>query len=104
MTDYGVVFCTVPSREEGKKIARTLVEERLAACVNIVPGLSSVYEWEGKLCEDDELLLVIKTRQERFHALESRLRELHSYDVPEILLLPVEAGSEPYLDWLSRST
>ena len=102
MTEDGtlVVLSTVASREEGTHIARTLVEERLAACVNVVPGLTSFFFWEGRLQEDTEVLLLVKTRRARYAELEARLRSLHSYSTPEILALAVEAGSPAYLAWV----
>ncbi|AEB11764.1 divalent-cation tolerance protein CutA [Marinithermus hydrothermalis] len=99
-----VVLVTVPNEETAKTLARTLVEERLAACVNIVPGLTSVYRWEGKVVEDAELLLVIKTTEARFAALEARVRALHPYTVPEVIALPIQAGARPYLEWLAAET
>ena len=104
MTDHIVVLVTVAGVEEARTIARSLVTERLAACVNVVPGLVSFYVWKGEVSEDPEILLVMKTRRELFSALEARIRELHPYEVPEVIALPVEAGSAPYLAWLSEST
>lgn len=98
-----VVLCTVPGEEIAKKIAHVLVQESLAACVNIVPGLTSVYSWEGQMVEDSELLLLIKTRQERYPALEQRIRQLHPYQVPEVIALPIQQGSPQYLEWLASS-
>jgi periplasmic divalent cation tolerance protein len=98
-----VVLTTVASAEEGTRIARTLVDERLAACVNLVNGVRSFFFWEGRLQEEDEVLLLVKTRRERYGELESRLRSLHSYTVPEILALPVEAGSPAYVAWVRES-
>jgi periplasmic divalent cation tolerance protein len=100
MTDVLVVLVTVPSRDKGEEIAGHLVEEHVAACVNILGPVSSVYRWQGEVCADDEHLLVIKTTRERYPSLEERVRALHSYDVPEVLALPVEAGSAAYLDWV----
>ncbi len=102
MTSTGilVVLVTTPSVEEGQTIARALVAERLAACVNVVPGVRSVFFWEGQLQEGTEALLVIKTRRECYEALQRRVIELHTYSVPEVLALPVEAGSPTYLAWL----
>lgn len=96
------VFCTCPNPGEANRIARTLVEESLAACVNIVPGIRSVFYWQGTLEEADEQLLIIKAPAGKFPGLEARIRALHSYSVPEILALPVAAGSPPYLEWLAR--
>jgi uncharacterized protein involved in tolerance to divalent cations/8-oxo-dGTP pyrophosphatase MutT (NUDIX family) len=102
--DFLVIFVTVGSAAEGDRLARALVEERLAACVNRLPSVQSVYRWEGKVEESAEELLVIKTRKILFPALEKRVRELHSNTVPEIIALPIIAGSEPYLNWLEEQT
>ena len=95
-----LVFSTTPNEEEGAALARILVEERLAACVNIVPGLRSLYRWEGKIQDDRETLLLMKTTVQNYPRLEKRLQELHSYDVPEIIAVAVEKGHAPYLAWL----
>jgi len=100
-----VVLVTAPAQgDAAAKIARTLVEERLAACVNRVPGLVSTYWWQGKIEEDEEVLLVIKTSEEKLEALLKRVPELHPYSVPEVLALPVAAGHGPYLEWLFAET
>jgi len=99
-----VVFVTVASREEGEKIADALVGERLAACCNLAPGLFSVYRWKGKIHREPEVLLIAKTRHELFEKLRERVIALHSYEVPEIVALPIVAGHEPYLDWIRRET
>ena len=98
-----VAFSTVGKAEDAERIARVLVERRLAACVNVVPGVVSVYRWKGEVCRDEELLLVIKTRAERLEALREALVALHPYEVPELVALPIEAGHAPYLDWLDES-
>ena len=100
-----VVFCTCPA-EVAKDLARPLVEERLVACVNIVPGLTSVYRWEGKVCEDNESLLVMKTRAGLMERLSARIVELHPYEVPEVIALPLAAGegNPAYLSWLLEQT
>ena len=103
MSDRLVVLSTVGRAEDAERIARALVERRLAACVNVVPGLVSIYRWKGNVEKDDERLLVIKTRRERFAALREALMELHPYELPELLALPVEAGSPDYLAWLDES-
>ncbi len=100
MKEFIVVYVTVSSREEGRTIAKALVEERLAACVNQLPGVRSTYRWEGKIEESAEELLIIKTSQKLFTALEQRVCELHSYAVPEVIAVPIVAGSKPYLQWL----
>lgn len=100
MKEFIVVYVTVSSSEEGKRIAKALVEERLAACVNQLPGVRSTYRWEGKVEESGEELLIIKTSPRLFTALEQRVCELHSYAVPEVIAVPIIAGSKPYLQWL----
>jgi periplasmic divalent cation tolerance protein len=100
MTEERVVLVTAGSREEAERLAEALVGERLAACVNIVGPIRSIYRWQGEVCRDDEQLLLIKTTRPCCEALERRVRELHSYDVPEVIVLPIESGSSPYLAWL----
>jgi len=104
MTDVLVVLVTAPSLDKAAAIARALVEERLAACGNVLPGLRSIYRWEGNVQDDAEALLVLKTTRARFPALRDRILQLHPYQVPEVLALPVEAGSEPYLAWVAGET
>lgn len=104
MTPVRIVFCTIDSVDAARKLARRLVEDRLAACVNIIENVTSVYKWEDRIEEDAELLLVIKTRDGRLRELMERIRELHPYDVPEILSWPVQRGSRPYLDWVVAET
>jgi len=104
MTEALVVLITAPSSEEGEAIARALVEEKLAACVNVIPGMTSFYRWRGELQREGEVLLVVKSRRGLFDRLAARVRELHSYQVPEIIALPVIVGDEDYLRWLSEAT
>jgi periplasmic divalent cation tolerance protein len=104
MTDYIVVFVTCASEKEGEKIAQALVQEKLAACVNIVPGLKSVFRWKGKISTEEEVLLMIKTKDVLFEKLKKRVMELHSYEVPEIIALGILTGYEKYLDWLKKET
>jgi len=99
-----LILCTCPNAESASRIARALVEERLAACVNRVPGLTSVYRWQGEIHEDNEVLLLIKTQHERFESLRARIIELHPYDVPEVIALEIAAGHAPYLEWLRTET
>ena len=99
-----VVFATCPNRRVAERIGRTLVEEHLAACANILPGLTSIYRWQGKVCRDPEVLVLLKTRRSCFPALAGRVRELHPYSVPEIVALPVALGSPAYLTWVAAST
>ncbi len=96
-----VVLCTVSSLEEGRRLARELVDQRLAACVNLIPKVESIYRWQGAVESAEEVLLVMKTTPVRFAELRDKIAELHSYDVPEILALPVTDGSAAYLEWLS---
>jgi periplasmic divalent cation tolerance protein len=106
MTDAAavrMVLTTAGSREEAERLARTLVEERLAACASLVPGVESVYRWKGQVEAATETMMVIKTGAEQVAALEKRLHELHSYETPEFLVLQVEAGSHAYVDWLLGS-
>lgn len=104
MTEFVVVLVTVGSRREGETIARQLVEEKVAACVNLLGPLRSTYWWQGAVEEAEEYLLVIKSRAGLLPALAERVRELHSYEVPEVLAVPVLGGSEPYLAWLRDCT
>lgn len=95
-----LVLSTCPDQETAKKLARALIEERLAACVNQLPGLTSTYRWQGEILEESEALLLIKTTQERYEALQTRLLQLHPYDVPEVIALDIAAGHAAWLDWL----
>jgi periplasmic divalent cation tolerance protein len=99
-----VVHITAGSKEEAEGIARALVEERIVACANLIPGVTSVYTWEGKTCKEEEVLIEAKTLRSRLDALLGRVKELHSYDVPEIVAMPIEGGSPAYLDWVTGST
>jgi periplasmic divalent cation tolerance protein len=98
--DVRVVLITAPDAETAARLARSLVEERLAACVNVVPEIRSFYRWEGAVHDDAEILLVVKTRADRAGELAARVVELHPYDVPEVLELPAAGGSAAYLGWV----
>lgn len=98
--EFFVAFSTTDSEEEASTIAKTLVEENLAACVNIVSNLRSVYRWSGKICDEKEFLLIIKTASTNCEQLKNRLKELHHYEVPELIFLPIVDGLPDYLDWL----
>ncbi|MBU0495974.1 MAG: divalent-cation tolerance protein CutA [Chloroflexi bacterium] len=104
MNTHMVVLVTAGSLDEAVSIGRAVVEERLAACANVVPGVRSIYRWQGTVHDDPEVLLVIKTRADRFDQLAHRVQELHSYDVPEIIALPLATGSSRYLAWLNEAT
>lgn len=99
---YGVVLVTASSEAEAERIAEALVEAKLAACVNFLP-IRSVYTWKGEVCRDEEWQLVIKTCLQNFSSLETKIRSLHSYETPEIIALPIVAGSQPYLQWISAT-
>lgn len=102
--DYIVIFVTCKNKEEAENIAESLVLEKLAACVNIIPTITSIYFWEDKLCSESEALLIIKTQGKLFKRLEKRVKQLHSYKVPEIISFPITSGSADYLDWLHEAT
>ena len=104
MGDERVVLVTVPNRDEAERIADIVVGERLAACVNVVGPIRSIYRWEGAVCRDEEFLLVIKTTQARYAALEARILTTHPYQSPEVIALPVVAGADAYLRWLQTET
>ena len=105
MENQIVVLITVPSRDVGRTIAHSLVEKRLAACVNILPVMTSVYTWEEAVQEEEEVLLVVKTRVEIFEEeFVPAVKAMHPYDVPEIIALPIVMGWKPYLDWIVEST
>jgi len=103
MTNKRLVLSTTASFEEAKKIAHALLDRRLAACVNIVPRIMSVYRWEGKVEEAEEYLLLVKTTAEAFPSLHEAMQQLHSYEVPECISLAIEEGSERYLNWITDS-
>jgi periplasmic divalent cation tolerance protein len=104
MTDTIVVLVTTPDAERAAEIARAVVEERLAACGNVVAGLRSIYRWEGEVHDEGEALLVLKTTRARFEELRERVLALHPYEVPEVIALPIVAGSAPYLGWIADQT
>ena len=95
-----LVLTTIAAESDGKALARTLVDERLAACVNVLPAMTSVYRWKGQVEQDREQQLVIKTTADRLTALETRIRELHTYELPEFLILSTDGGSSSYLAWV----
>ena len=104
MSEPIVVLVTCGSEEEALRIANALVEEHLAACVNLVSPIRSIYRWEGKIWDEKEWLLIIKTQKKRFQELEKKVKSLHSYSVPEIISLPIVKGSSSYLKWISENT
>jgi periplasmic divalent cation tolerance protein len=104
MTDAVLILTTVPDDARAESLATTLVEERLAACVNIHGPMTSIYRWKGELERDAERQLIIKTTRDRVPALEARIKSLHSYELPEFVIVPIEGGSGAYLDWVRRET
>jgi len=99
-----VCFCTCPDQTTANRIAETLIDERLAACVNIVPGLRSVYRWQGAIESADEVLLLVKTTDDRLDALTARISALHTYELPEVVAVEVAGGLAGYLDWVAEQT
>jgi periplasmic divalent cation tolerance protein len=103
MSDFQIVLTTCGDRETAERIAHRLVEQRLAACVNILPGVQSVYRWQGMVESESELLMLIKTRAPLIQEVQSTIASLHSYEVPEFLVLPISGGSDAYMAWLGAS-
>ena len=104
MSDAIIVLCTCPDNASARQLAQTLLSEKLAACVNLIPQVTSLYYWQGKMEESQEVQLVIKTRRTMFGVLQERLLSLHPYEVPEILALPILCGNPAYLQWVQEQT
>ncbi len=104
MTEFIVVLITASKEDEAERIARDIVSSRLAACVNIIRDIRSIYRWKGKTEDEGEVLMIVKTRLDLFGGLKKRVKELHSYSVPEIIALPLIEGSEEYFSWLKEET
>ncbi len=104
MSNYIVVYITTGSVSEAKKIGSTLVEEKLVACSNIISPIRSIYSWKGKICDDKEALMILKTKKKLFKQIVKRVEKLHSYEVPEIIAIPIIEGSSKYLSWLKAET
>lgn len=102
--EYVIVLTTLPADADGAAFARRLVEDRLAACVNLLPPMDSIYQWEGTVAHESERQVVMKTSRDRVAELWDRVREMHPYDVPEFLVLPIVDGNETYLRWIAEST
>ena len=100
---YIIIYVTASSQNEAEKISYVLVSRNLAACVNIVPGLTSIYQWQGKVEKSSEVLLVIKSTKDKFTEIEKAVKQGHSYDVPEIISVDIQQGSKEYLDWIKNS-
>ncbi|MGB2698588.1 MAG: divalent-cation tolerance protein CutA [Candidatus Zixiibacteriota bacterium] len=104
MKEFILILVTCSSPEEAEKIGNSLVEKRLAACVNVVPEVKSIFYWKGKVSKEKEVLLIVKSRMDLFESIQNEVKGLHSYEVPEIIALPIEAGSEEYLNWIRKET
>jgi len=104
MPNHIVIYITTGSLSEAKKIGRTLVEEKLVACSNIISPIRSIYSWQGKICDDKEVLMILKTRKKLFKQIVKRVEKLHSYEVPEIIAMPIVEGSNQYLSWIDEET
>ena len=104
LNQYILVLTTVPDLEVGQIIAEKVVEDRLAACVNLSPAAQSVYWWQGKISQEQEHILIIKTKKDHFPRLEEKIHQIHPYEVPELIALPILAGSKKYLEWIDRET
>ena len=102
-TSFQLILCTCPDNQVAEQLATSLVEQRLAACINIVPGLTSIYRWQGKLEKGTEVLLLIKTTRECYTAVETAIRQQHPYELPEIIAVTLDDGSSDYLRWLTTS-
>lgn len=97
---YQIILCTCPDRESAEKIARQLINDKIAACINILPGITSIYTWQGNIETEQEHLLLIKTRKDRFQAIEKSIQTSHPYEIPEIIAIPVENGLAEYMQWI----
>ena len=102
MSQYALVLITTPDEEMATEIARALVENQLAACVSIIPQVRSIYRWEGEIYDDNEVQMIVKTSIDLFDQIQKFVNKIHSYDVPELLLLPIEDGSQDYLQWIDN--
>ncbi len=101
---YCIINCTTANKEDAIRIAKHLANKKLIACCNIIPSITSVYEWNNELCTDEECLMVLKTKSELFKQVEEEIKNLHKYELPEIICLPITAGSKEYLNWIDKQT
>ncbi len=101
---YMVVLVTASSQDEAANIGKRLVSDNLAACINIIPAIRSIYRWQGEICDDSEVLLIIKTRSSKLDRLMEQIKNMHSYDLPEMIALPIIKGWKPYMAWLEKET
>ncbi|MEW6616650.1 MAG: divalent-cation tolerance protein CutA [Thermodesulfobacteriota bacterium] len=103
-TTYITILITASSAEEAVKIGKVLVEEELAACANIIPEIRSIFSWKGEICDENEVLMILKSKESLFQQIKERVKMLHTYEVPEIISLPIHSGSEDYLRWIDEVT
>lgn len=104
MEDFIIILVTTSSEEEGRKIAGILIEKKLAACVNLIKDIESIYRWKGKISDEKEILMMIKTRKKLYRSVEEEVKKIHSYEIPEIIALPIISGSKDYLYWMDSET
>ncbi|SPP65036.1 divalent-cation tolerance protein CutA [Nitrospira lenta] len=97
-----IIFVTVHDQKEGRRISKEILTSRLAACVNIIPGIQSMYQWKGKIVQEKEAMLVLKTTRSRYRKLEQKIKQLHSYEVPEVIAIPLICGSPQYIEWVAK--
>lgn len=102
--DFIVIYCTVPNKKEGRDIAKALIEKNLAACINIIDKIDSIFSWDGEMMEEKEAMMIIKTRKELFGKISHRIQEMHSYNVPEVIAMPIVGADETYLKWIAHET
>lgn len=102
--EFIIIYCTVPNKKEGKIIAKSLIENNLAACINVIDKIESTFSWDGELCEETEAMMIIKTKKVLFEEIRTSIKELHSYNVPEIIALPIVEADETYLKWIAHET
>jgi periplasmic divalent cation tolerance protein len=103
MNNFVIAYITAKDKAQALSIGRILVEERLAACVNVIDGMTSIYRWEGRICEDGEAILIVKTSAEKFEALTERVKQLHTYTCPCVVSIPIIGGNPAYLEWLGEN-
>ena len=99
-----IIYCSVPNEFTADLIATTLIDEKLAACINVLPKMKSIYRWEDSIQRDEELLMIIKTQSSKFNIIEQKIKELHEYSLPEIIAVPIIAGSSEYIQWINNET
>ena len=104
MSKLIIILCTVPSKDEGTKIAQRLIQDELAACVNMTGSVSSIFKWKGEICSEEEYILIIKTRSDLFNKIKEEILSLHPYELPEIISLPISDGLDLYLQWIRDNT